>query len=66
MTGPNRDRSKADARKPPKSGRPDQTQEDRDRLEEELEEGLEDSFPGSDPVSVTSTAIPGSPGKKPR
>ena len=27
-------------------------------LEEELEEGLEDSFPASDPVSVTSSSIP--------
>ncbi|MGS1094106.1 hypothetical protein ACVCNR_05885 [Aquamicrobium terrae] len=31
---------------------------------EELEEGLEDTFPASDPVSVTSSAIPGGP-KKP-
>jgi hypothetical protein len=31
--------------------------------EEELEEGLEDTFPASDPVSVTSSAIPGSPAK---
>lgn len=44
--------------------------------EEELEEGLEDTFPASDPVSITSSAIPGAParpgkaknvaGKKPR
>ena len=27
-------------------------------LEEELQEGLEDSFPASDPVSVTSSSIP--------
>jgi hypothetical protein len=27
-------------------------------LEEELEEGLEDSFPASDPVSVTISSIP--------
>ncbi|MGO7215011.1 hypothetical protein ACC817_33120 [Rhizobium ruizarguesonis] len=27
-------------------------------LEEELEEGLEDSFPASDPISVTSSSIP--------
>ncbi|QWW66928.1 hypothetical protein [Rhizobium sp. WYJ-E13] len=27
-------------------------------LEEELNEGLEDSFPASDPVSVTVTSIP--------
>lgn len=30
-------------------------------LEEQLQEGLEDSFPASDPVSVTYTAIPGGP-----
>lgn len=33
--------------------------EDRDTLEEQLLEGLEDSFPASDPVSVTSTLIAG-------
>jgi hypothetical protein len=27
-------------------------------LEEELDEGLEDTFPASDPLSVTSTSIP--------
>jgi hypothetical protein len=32
--------------------------------EEELEEGLEDSFPASDPVSVTSSTIPGGPKKQ--
>ncbi len=31
--------------------------EDRETLEEQLEEGLEDTFPASDPVSVTSTTI---------
>ncbi|MER8463568.1 hypothetical protein [Mesorhizobium sp. M1409] len=31
--------------------------------EEELEEGLEDTFPASDPISITSTAIPGSPAR---
>ena len=36
-------------------GRPDDNRE----LEDQLEEGLEDTFPASDPVSVTSTAIPG-------
>jgi hypothetical protein len=30
-----------------------------------LEEGLEDTFPASDPVSVVSTAIPGK-GKPPK
>jgi hypothetical protein len=33
--------------------------EDRDTLEEQLREGLEDSFPASDPVSVVSTLIAG-------
>ncbi|WP_224543443.1 hypothetical protein [Mesorhizobium sp. CA16] len=32
--------------------------------EEELEEGLEDTFPASDPVSITSTSIPGGPAKQ--
>ena len=32
-------------------------------IEDELEEGLEDSFPTSDPPSITSTAIPGRPAK---
>jgi hypothetical protein len=31
--------------------------------EEELEEGLEDTFPASDPVSITSSAIPGAPAR---
>jgi nicotinate phosphoribosyltransferase len=31
-------------------------EEERRRLEEELEEGLEDTFPASDPVSVTEPA----------
>lgn len=35
--------------------------EDPDMLEEQLQEGLEDTFPGSDPVSVTTTGIPGRP-----
>jgi hypothetical protein len=32
--------------------------------EEELEEGLEDTFPASDPVSVTEPTVPGRPGKR--
>jgi hypothetical protein len=35
--------------------------EDRLTLEEQLNEGLEDSFPASDPVSVISTTISGCP-----
>lgn len=33
--------------------------EDEGTLEEQLQEGLEDTFPASDPVSVVSTVIPG-------
>ncbi len=33
--------------------------EDRETLEEQLVEGLLDTFPGSDPVSVVSTVIAG-------
>ncbi len=48
--------------KPPKDILPPHDRpDDAKTLEEELEEGLEDSFPASDPVSVTSTAIPGKP-----
>lgn len=31
---------------------------DRRAMEEQLEEGLEDTFPASDPVSITSSTIP--------
>ncbi|MFD2057188.1 hypothetical protein ACFSQT_30140 [Mesorhizobium calcicola] len=31
--------------------------------EEELEEGLEDTFPASDPVSITGTVISGGPAR---
>jgi hypothetical protein len=33
--------------------------EDKPTLEEQLQEGLEDTFPASDPVSVVSTTIAG-------
>lgn len=33
-------------------------------LERELEEGLEDTFPASDPVAVTEPAMPGKPARK--
>lgn len=33
--------------------------EDRETLEEQLREGLEDTFPASDPVSVVTTVIAG-------
>ena len=37
---------------------------DRTELERQLDEGLEDTFPASDPVSVTSSAIAGFAGPK--
>lgn len=33
------------------------------RRKEDLDEGLEDTFPASDPVSVTEPTVPGRPGK---
>lgn len=48
-----------------RKGRPAEDRpSDARELDEELEEGLEDTFPASDPVSVTSTAIPGKPSPK--
>ncbi|MHA6687821.1 hypothetical protein [Mesorhizobium sp. A556] len=32
--------------------------------EEELEEGLESTFPASDPISIVSTSIPGKPKRR--
>ncbi len=41
--------------------RNDERPKDQHVLQQELDEALEDSFPASDPVSVTSTTISGSP-----
>lgn len=48
-----------------KPNKPVDRPKDQHTLQDELDEGLEDSFPASDPVSVTSTSIPGSPARKP-
>ncbi|WP_342587305.1 hypothetical protein [Pseudaminobacter soli (ex Li et al. 2025)] len=32
--------------------------------EEQLQEGLEDTFPASDPISIISSSIPGGPKKR--
>lgn len=37
---------------------------DKKVLERELEEGLEETFPASDPVAVTEPARPGKPARK--
>ena len=51
--------------KPRKSAAVRSLEEERrsEDMQEELEEGLEDTFPASDPVSITSTSIPGAPSK---
>lgn len=36
-------------------------EKERSQREEELQEGLEDTFPASDPVSVTGSSITGAP-----
>ncbi len=46
----------------PKSG--PQESSDKEKLDRELEEGLEDSFPASDPVAVTEPAPDHKPAKK--
>jgi hypothetical protein len=55
----------AGGRKPDKSKEDSKSGfEDRDKTvdeEEELEEGIEDSFPASDPISVTTPTKPGRP-----
>ena len=53
---------------PQKSDKPaaGRTAERKQLEEEELEEGLEDSFPASDPPSITSPTISGSPRKPKR
>ena len=38
--------------------------QDKREPSDELEEGLEDTFPASDPVSITSTAVSGRAGKR--
>lgn len=40
----------------PAAGKPKANKPDKEVLERELEEGLEDTFPASDPVAVTEPA----------
>lgn len=49
---------------PKKTGREDELE--KKRKEEQLDEGLEDTFPASDPVSVTNSGITGPPPKQKR
>lgn len=49
----------------PSSRRTSGRSEERETLEEQLQSGLEDTFPASDPPAVVSTAIPGGTKKEP-
>lgn len=42
----------------------DKAKSNKEMLERELEEGLEETFPASDPVAVTEPARPGKPSRK--
>ncbi|OBQ78068.1 hypothetical protein [Mesorhizobium sp. WSM3873] len=55
--------SKSAPKTPKKTEAVRSLERDREIEEEELEEGLEDTFPASDPVSITSTTIPGGPAR---
>jgi hypothetical protein len=56
--------SKTAPKSPKKTAAVRSLEHERREIEEaELEEGLEDTFPASDPVSITSTSIPGGPAK---
>jgi nicotinate phosphoribosyltransferase len=63
----NSERGVSDMSAKPKSEKPKSgKQKIKERLERELEEGLEETFPGSDPVAVTEPAVekPEDAGKK--
>lgn len=44
------------SRKPHHGDKPHHKDEQKERLDKALEEGLEDSFPASDPINVTQPA----------
>jgi hypothetical protein len=54
----NSERGVSDMAAKPKSEKPKSDAEDvKKRLERELEEGLEETFPGSDPVAVAEPSV---------
>jgi hypothetical protein len=55
MTANDQDKEKLKQQEAARSAR---ERNDAAELEEQLEEGLEDTFPASDPVSTTTTSIP--------
>jgi hypothetical protein len=48
------------------AGRSARSKDQKGELDEQLNEGLEDTFPASDPVSTTTTAIPAGTPKPPK
>jgi hypothetical protein len=58
------EKRKPGGRKSPAVRSMEREKRDKARDEEELEEGLENTFPASDPISVISTSIPGKPRRK--
>jgi hypothetical protein len=65
MAGPSRTAERKAAKTPAvRSLEKEQREETAPTPEEELEEGLEGTFPASDPLSSISTSIPGKPKKR--
>lgn len=62
---PKKSKSSAEAQSPAVASlRREQKRQSKISANGELEEGLEDTFPASDPVSVTVSTVPGGPKKK--
>lgn len=57
---PGRGQSKKASRLPKAGSKSDAERRKAARAEEQLEEGLEDTFLASDPISIQSTLVPGS------
>ena len=60
---PSKSAPKSQAKKSPAVRSLEHEQHEASSAEEELEEGLEDTSPASDPISITGTSIPGGPAK---
>ncbi|SDA71619.1 hypothetical protein [Mesorhizobium qingshengii] len=60
---PSNSTPRSQAKKSPAVRSLEHEQHEEPSAEQELEEGLEDTFPASDPISITGTAIPGAPAK---
>jgi hypothetical protein len=63
MPMPSNSAPKSPVKKSPAVRSLEHEQHEASSAEEELEEGLEDTFPASDPVSITGTSISGAPAK---